>query len=225
MSDPELASRMAYGQRFAKKPSIYLLVSLLLKHRNFMNNKITFSALTLALVFTLPAVGLADNGDTQGEHGQVQQHRAKKLSVTLPLVKGWFDGKPVLYLTTDVSDPNAAKDMGVNYVPRLTNAISSNPSAVDDIYAVTNFAQGNVIPSAPIPTGPDNQNADYSPLWQVSTVTWKDPQHAHTLKSEKDVLDAKDTGMVDIAQTNIVVNCPVIYSPEGGLLPNARITK
>jgi len=150
-------------------------------------------------------------------------HHVRTLSVTLPLVKGWYDGKPILYLTTDVSDPNAAKDMGVNYVPQLVNAINSQPPSVDDIYAVTNFKQGNVIPSAPIPTGPKNQDLDYSPLWQVSTVTWKDVQQAYTLKSEKDILDAQSQGMVDIAQTNIVVNCPVIYSPEGGLLPNAKI--
>ncbi|WP_445769127.1 DUF7482 domain-containing protein [Rheinheimera sp.] len=163
---------------------------------------------------TITANAFADNDN---------RHHGKPLSVTLPLVKGWYDGEPVLYLTTDASDPNAAKDMGVNYVPQLAYAINSQPSSVDDIFAVTNFKQGNIIPSAPIPSGPDNQDTDYTPLWQVSTVTWKDAQQAHTLKSEQDVLDAKANGMVVITQTNIVVNCPVIYSPEGGFLPNTKI--
>lgn len=155
-----------------------------------------------------------------------QQQQVKKpvITVTLPLVKGWFDGKPVLYIQTEASDPAVAKAQGVNYVARLANAINSQPSSVDDIYVVTNFSQGNVIPSAPIPTGPDNQNPDYSPLWQVSTVTWRDPQQAHTLMSEKDVLDAHAAGMVDIVKTDIVVNCPVVYSPEGGLLSHAKVS-
>jgi hypothetical protein len=181
----------------------------------------TATLLKACLLASLALIGstITANAFADGDN----RHHGKTLSVTLPLVKGWYDGKPVLYLTTDASDPSAAKDMGVNYVPQLANAISSQPSSVDDIFAVTNFKQGNIIPSAPIPTGPDNQDPDYTPLWQVSTVTWKDPQQAYTLKSEKDVLDAQADGMVDITQTNIVVNCPVIYSPEGGLLPNAKI--
>lgn len=146
-------------------------------------------------------------------------------SVTLPLVKGFFNGKEVLYLTTDASDPKAATDMGVNYVPQLANAINSKPASVDDIFAVTNFKQGNIIPSAPVPTGPKNKNRAYSPLWQVSTVTWKNTQEARILKSEKEVLAAKADGMVDIKKTKIVVNCPVVFSPTGGLLPHAKITR
>ncbi len=186
--------------------------------------KINIRTATLSKACLLASVALIGSAITANAFADDDnRHHGKTLSVTLPLVKGWYDGKPVLYLTTDVSDPNAAKDMGVNYVPQLANAISSQPSSVDDIFAVTNFKQGNIIPSAPIPSGPDNQDTDYTPLWQVSTVTWKDAQQAHTLKSEKDVLDAQADGMVDITQTNIVVNCPVIYSPEGGLLPNAKI--
>jgi hypothetical protein len=43
------------------------------------------------------------------------------------------------------------------------------------------------------------------------------------LKSEEEVLSARDQGLVTVVKTNIVVNCPVIYTPYGGLFPNAKI--
>jgi 6-phosphogluconolactonase (cycloisomerase 2 family) len=89
---------------------------------------------------------------------------------------------------------------------------------------VTNFKQANVIPSAPIPAGPDNADPDYSPLWQVNTVTWNQGTTPHTLRSEDEVKAAETDGLVKIVKTNIVVNCPVIFTPQGGLLPTAKIT-
>lgn len=125
------------------------------------------------------------------------------------------------YIQTEASDQGLAQQQDVNYVSLLSNAISAG--AVDDIYHVTNFKQGNVIPSAPIPAGPGNTDPNYSPLWQVSLVTWNSGTTPHVLKSEEDVLSARDQGLVTIVKTNIVVNCPVIYTPFGGLFPNAKI--
>ena len=143
---------------------------------------------------------------------------------TFPIVFCWFKGKPALYIQTDASDPTVALQQDVNYVPILSNAINANPGAVDDIYVVTNYKQGNVIPSAPIPAGPKNTDKSYTPLWQVSTVTWKaGTTTPHTLKSEEEVLAAARAGFVTITKTNIVVNCPVIFTPEGGKLPTVKI--
>jgi hypothetical protein len=144
-------------------------------------------------------------------------------TVELPLIPGWFKGKGIFYLQTEASDPGLAQSQQATYVARLGNAASAVPSAVDDIYHVTNFAQANVVPSAPLPEGPTNANPDYSPLWQVSLVTWTDASHAHVLTSEEDVLAAVAAGQATLARTNIVVNCSIIYSPQGGLFPQARI--
>ena len=60
-----------------------------------------------------------------------------------------------------------------------------------DIYVVTNYKQGNVTSSAPIPAGPENTHKSYTPLWQASMVTWKTGTTTpHTLKSEEEVLAA-----------------------------------
>jgi len=142
-------------------------------------------------------------------------------TVQLPLVQCWYNGQVAYYIQTEASDQSVAESQGVNFVPRLVNTIDAG--AVDDIFVVTNFTQGNVIPSAPIPAGPGNMDPEYSPLWQVSTVTWNQGTTPHLLRSEQEVLAAETAGQVTIMQTNIVVNCPVIFTPEGGLLPTAKI--
>jgi hypothetical protein len=143
----------------------------------------------------------------------------------LPLVAGWFNGKVAYYVSTDASDAGVASAMGANYVPALANALTASPSAVDDIYAVTNFKQSNILPSAPVPAGPKNASTAYTPLWQVSTVTWAAGTQPYTLKSEADVRAAESSRLVTVSKTNIVVNCPIVFTPEGGLLPGIELDK
>jgi len=188
------------------------------------------AAAALATILFIPGfaqTGRAeDSSDSQTSIQRLLNNPAQTLkgTATLPIIFCQFKGKPALYIQTDASDPTVALQQGVNYVPILTNAISANPGAVDDIYVVTNYKQGNVIPSAPIPTGPKNTDKSYTPLWQVSTVTWKTGTTTpHTLKSEEEVLAAARAGFVTITKTNIVVNCPVVFPPDGGLLPTVKI--
>jgi hypothetical protein len=89
---------------------------------------------------------------------------------------------------------------------------------------VTNFTQANIIASAPNPTGPGNLDQEYSPLWVVSTVTWNNGTTPYTLTSEAAVTAAAANGLVTVGETNIVVNCPVVFTEAGGLLPNTKIT-
>jgi hypothetical protein len=48
---------------------------------------------------------------------------AGRSEAVLPLHKAWFDGRTVEYVTTDISDAGMARMLGVNYVPRLRDAI------------------------------------------------------------------------------------------------------
>ena len=146
--------------------------------------------------------------------------------VTLPLVICWFDGKKNLYIQTDASDRTIATQQGVNYVPQLENAIDAPNGAVDDIYVFSNSKetdQYNILPSEPKPVGPDNADKSYTPLWRVSSVTWREDVKQTTLKSEKEVLDAQTAGLLTITKTRIVLNCPVIYTDAGGLLQGAVV--
>ena len=55
-------------------------------------------------------------------------------------------------------------------------------------------------------------------------MTWKSSVTPYLLKSSDDVQAALAAGQVTTAKTNIVVNCPVIYTPLGGLLQGVSVT-
>ena len=140
--------------------------------------------------------------------------------ILAPDTSGYFDGQRSEYLSTDTSDKATAELNHLNYVPRLTSAANTN--AVDDIY-ITNAKQPNVLPSSPRPAGSGNTDPSYTPLWQVSQVTWVQGAQAETLTSEKAILAAQASGLVTIAKTNVVINCPVVYTPSGGELQDTYV--
>ncbi len=147
----------------------------------------------------------------------------EKGTATLPLVFCWYKGEVLFYIRTDTSDQATAQQQGLNYVPQLANVLTSSPPGYDDIYTFTNSTQFNVVPSAPDPVGPKNTDQNYQPLWQVSTVTWNAGSTQRTLKSEDDILTAVKNGEVTVTKTNIVINCPIIFRPGAGKLPNVKI--
>lgn len=150
-------------------------------------------------------------------------------TVSLPLLQGWFENASVFYLTTDVSDAQVAQSKGANFAPRLSHALPASisgaqaepRSALDKVYAITNFSQGSVFASAPDPMGHLNRESAYSPLWRMVTVTWNAGQSAHLLKSEEAVLDAAEKGLVTLKVTSVVLNCPIVHRGAKGGLPGA----
>jgi hypothetical protein len=135
--------------------------------------------------------------------------------ITMPLVTGYYNDYEIYYVNTEASDAGVASNDGTTFVPKLANAIAVGATA--DIYAVTNFAQHNIVDSIPNPLGPDNADPDYSPLWRVTLVTWQAGFTPRTLTSEAAVLAARDVGMVTLTSTDIVVNCAVVVTPWGHL--------
>jgi hypothetical protein len=166
---------------------------------------------------------------------QAQAPAAPTPTVTLPLQVGFFNGATALYITPEVGvDPNApaaiiaaakqvATGFNSNFIPQNFQILPGS-TAVDDIFVFTNFTQGNVLASAPHPAGPTNTDTSYSPLWQVSLVTWNPGSQGRVLTSQTDITNAASAGEVTIQQTPIIVECSVIFTPSGGLLPGARAT-
>jgi hypothetical protein len=146
----------------------------------------------------------------------------------LPLLRGWFDGEEVQYVTTDVSDAEVARAKDGNFASRLAQALPQvlrpgEQSAVDKVYAVTNFTQSSVFASAPSPMGHANTDSSYSPLWQLVTVTWRPGHPPRTLKSEEDVLAAAEQGAVTLTATRVVLNCPIVHRGSKGGLPGVSV--
>lgn len=73
------------------------------------------------------------------------------------------------------------------------------------IWAFTNgdAGQRNIIDTVP-------GRKDYSPLWAVRLVTWKDGADARTLRSAAAVARAQKAGELTIRAMPVVVNCPVL---------------
>jgi hypothetical protein len=167
--------------------------------------------------------------------GTLRAQRSASPRVSLQLQRGFFNGGEALYITPEVGvDPNAppsviataqqiAGGFNANFIPQNFGTLP-NSAAVDDIFVFTNFTQGNVLASAPHPAGPKNTDTNYSPLWQISLVSWNLGSTRTELKSQAAIQDAATDGEVTIQKTPIVVECSVIYTPGGGLLPGARIT-
>jgi hypothetical protein len=165
--------------------------------------------------------------------------------VNLPLQIGFFAGQPALYITPEVGvDPKApssliaiahqlAANFHSNFIPQNFGTLPGSP-AVDDIYSfpifnsqgteVVGFRQGNVLASRPKPAGPNNTNANYSPLWQVNVVAFNSGVRPRQLTSEAAIRKAAANGEVTIAKTPIIVECSVMFTPSGGLLPDATVT-
>ena len=157
--------------------------------------------------------------------------------VSLPLQVGFFDGATALYITPEVGvDPNApaaiiaaakqvAEGFNSNFIPQNFGVLPGS-TAVDDIFVFTNFAQGNVLASAPHPAGPANTDTNYSPLWQISLVSWNSGRQARALTSQTDITNAAAAGDVTIQKTPIIVECSVIFTPgaDGFLEPESHHT-
>jgi hypothetical protein len=103
-----------------------------------------------------------------------------------PVTSGFFQGKRIGYF-----------DFG---------PIKLKPgNKLAPIWTVTNGADGqsNIVDTVP-------GQPDYSPLWQVNKVTWKDGVTPRLLTSADAVKQAEQAGDVTVEQTSTVVNCPVL---------------
>jgi hypothetical protein len=181
-------------------------------------------------LYSLPARLTPARAQNSGE----SDGKADVPRVILPLQVGFFNGAKALYITPEVGvDPNApagiiaaahqvAAGFNANFIPTNFGTLPNSP-AVDDIFVFTNFAQGNVLASAPHPAGPGNTDPNYSPLWQVSLVAWNSGRTGRVLKSQDDINNAASSGDVTISKTPIIVECSVMFTPGGGVLPGARI--
>ena len=135
-------------------------------------------------------------------------------------MSGWYDGNVVFYITTDVSQQEMARAAGANYVPRMRHALRTpepgQPTAVDRVYKFSNFEQGSVFPSAPQFEGDAGADTEYTPFWVVYQVTWLPGSTPHLLRSEQEIADAEQNKQVRIAATDVVVNCPILFSRKDG---------
>jgi plastocyanin len=164
----------------------------------------------------------SSTNSTLAKINQKQNLTQTNIPVTLPLIRGYFGGSEVFYITTETSDKQVADHLTnitgsrVAYAPSLRN---SPPQSTSNIYEFKNGVKGTG-PEGFQPNVADSQPGDlqYSPLWRINLVEWKHSATPRELRSESEILDAQKTGELTITPTDIVVNCPFIQW-NGGSLP------
>ncbi len=133
--------------------------------------------------------------------------------VVIPLVKGLYDGKDILLITTEVSDKAMKDQIGnftgfpVNYDANLTKI----SQGIGNLWIFKNGVKGpgfmgfqaSVVDSIPGDPG-------YTPLWKVSIAEWKTGVTPTLLGSDDAIAAAQTKGKITITPTNVVVNCPIL---------------
>ena len=124
-------------------------------------------------------------------------------TITLPVTYGYYDGHVDTMLSTDVSNKAQATAVHINYsASMLTQAASKYPA----LYRVA----GTAAPNQPQVFGSQPGEDDYSPLWQEITVTWKPGVTPVLLTKDDQVKNLASKGMLTLAPTPIVLNCPIV---------------
>jgi hypothetical protein len=142
-------------------------------------------ALVLAAV-AVAAVSTTVSAAAPTNAGAPEPTQTDRALVAQETARGFFRGRTIRYLDFGPIKLAAGND-------------------VEPIWVVTNgtAAQHNIIDTVP---GRD----DYTPLWRVTMVTWRDGATRRTLKSAATVRAAQRAGQVTLRRTSIVVNCPVL---------------
>jgi hypothetical protein len=133
--------------------------------------------------------------------------------VVIPLVRGLYDGKDILLITTEVSDKAMKDQIGnftgfpVNYDANLTKI----SQGIGNLWIFKNGVKGpgfmgfqaSVVDSIPGDPG-------YTPLWKVSIAEWKTGVTPTLLGSDDAIAAAQTKGQITVIPTNVVVNCPIL---------------
>lgn len=138
----------------------------------------------------------------------------------VPLVKGYSEGRGILFLHTEASDPKVAamlSEMMRSPVLVVPSLAQTPEPLLANVYVFTNGVRGE---------GPFKFQSDvfdnppgtegYRPLRAVHLVTWKNERAVRLLKSVAEVKTAQQAGDITIERPGAVVNMPFVTWPGGG---------
>jgi len=168
----------------------------------------------IALPLAANKVALAAGAPTSGSVPTMLKLTTPNAPVVIPLVKGLYDKKDILLITTEVSDKAMKDQIGnftgspVNYAANLTQS-----QDIGNLWIFKNGVKGpgfmgfqaSVVDSIP-------GDPHYTPLWKVSLVEWKTTGGTTPtiLGSDDAIAQAASKGQITITPTKVVVNCPIL---------------
>lgn len=153
--------------------------------------------------------------DTPYGGQQVLDIDTDKMTVTFVAHRGWGpDGRTIYYIVTDATPEMPAAMMGVVSSP-TSAALIANSAAVDLLQFMNGVKgsgpmgfQAGVAAAAP-------GDSNYSPMWRIFMIGWKDPSSASVLETIDDINAYRKAGLIDVSlarpmDSDHVVNCPFI---------------
>ena len=180
----------------------------------FIITLITMLGSQLALHQAL-SQGQAINATGNNGNSTTSTNQSNPSPISIPLSKGYVNGKIAYFIATDASDSQIAASITnttgfkVNYAPNLA---STPESALQLGYVFVNGIKTTESPvgfqlgvSSALPG-----EKGYSPLSQLNYVKWNANATPRILKSAAEILDAQKNGELNIAKTNIVINSPAV---------------
>ncbi|MFB5610316.1 MAG: hypothetical protein ACE5R3_00795 [Nitrosopumilaceae archaeon] len=147
--------------------------------------------------------------------GQVLDIDTDDMTVTFIAHRGWGpDGRTIYYIVTDATPSGPAGMMGVIDAPTSANLIAN--SAAVDLFQFMNGITGSgpLGFQAGIAAGAPG-DANYSPMWRIHVIGWKDPSSAVLIETSDDINFFKKAGLIDVnlarpMDSDHIVNCPFI---------------
>jgi hypothetical protein len=151
------------------------------------------------------------NDDTPYVGGQVLDIDTRDMVVTMVAHRGWGpDGRTVYYIVSDATPKMPADMMGVAYVSS-DEKLASTPVTVD-LFQFMNGINGSGPMGFQAGIGAANlDDTNYSPMWRISFIEWKDPSKARVLETVNDITAMAQAGIISVTPAmngTHVVNCP-----------------
>ncbi len=162
------------------------------------------------------ATNFNNNNNTNLGSNNSTENTTAPSTITLPLSKGFVDGKIAYFIATDASSKEIVSSVSnstsfkVNYAPSLADTPQSSRQQG---YVFLNGLKGegplgsqmSVASALPSDEG-------YSPLFEINYVKWNSntTKDIRVLQSVNEIMAAKKGGELTITKSNIVINSPAI---------------
>jgi hypothetical protein len=142
-------------------------------------------------------------------------YNSSSSAVSIPLSKGYVNGKIAFFIATDASDSQVAASITnttgfkVNVAPNLAlTPDSARQQGYDFVNGIKTSGspmgfQLGIASALPGEKG-------YSPLYQLNFVKWNANATPKILKSVAEIITAEKNGELTIAKTDIVINSPAV---------------
>ena len=118
-----------------------------------------------------------------------------------PSFQGYYDGHKDTYLSTDISNKAEAAAMHINH-----SASIGRVKGLPEIYIV----QGRSAAGQLAVFGSEPGEADYSPLWTETILTWKPGSKPVLITSDNQINKLEKTSGLTERPGNVVLNCPIV---------------